>query len=561
MSRPAFTALCLAAAALCCGCTLDLERLPGRLVDADRASFLQGTFELEGARQHVTAGAGGVTLADDLDASRTGWADLLVANLGSQGSYRRASVLHHTAARPPRSGKPVQQKLPTIGASFGLVADLNSDGAPDLVFSSWRDDAGFDNPSYVYWNKGGKFSAQGDRRQELPTTGALGLSAADLNADGHLDLVVSCSFSSSKKTNEINSHIYWGGGSGLKKRAEVPTWGATGNAVADLDADGHLDLIFGSLQRDKTRDVPSLIYWGAAGGKYAASRRAELPSRGAADVAVADLDRDGHLDVVITNLGYYNQDVDESYIYWGDGTRAYGKQRRTLLPTAGATGVSAADLNRDGHLELVISNSRTKDTPSYIYWGPWSRGARAKNLRLDIKTKTAFGNLAADLDRDGHPEVLFVNFAGNVSDLYSGPWTRRAGTSAKVPAPLDSSQGYMSVGQDPGAVSDRRARGVFTSRALDTGMDDPRYGLLSVKATVPSGARLKLQLRAASTAADLASAAWTGPKSATDSFGRGDTPLPERGLDSRRYIQYRAVLENPGFGPAPTLHRVEISYR
>jgi hypothetical protein len=55
---------------------------------------------------------------------------------------------------------------------------------------------------------------------------------------------------------------------------------------------------------------------------------------------VGDLNNDGYLDVVFSNRRSGENHNQNSYVYWGDGTRNYTDTRRTSLPTLGAIGNS-----------------------------------------------------------------------------------------------------------------------------------------------------------------------------------------------------------------------------
>ncbi len=163
--------------------------------------------------------------------------------------------------------------------------DLNCDGWADLVFTNFRDDAtNYEIDSYVYWGSASGYSAAD--RTPLPTNGAAGASVADLNGDGYLEIV----FSNHKDNASylVDSIIYWGGAAGFSTQdsTPLPTTGAFRNAVADLDGDGYLEIVFTSYHDNNDYTLDSIIYWGSAAG-FSSNDRTDLPTIGAHDLAIA----------------------------------------------------------------------------------------------------------------------------------------------------------------------------------------------------------------------------------------------------------------------------------
>src|SRR5690606_32728502 len=136
--------------------------------------------------------------------------------------------------------------------------------------------------------------------------------------------------------------IYYGSAAGYNttNRLGLPTTAAQGNAVADLNNDGYLDILFCEYSPDMSTVTDSHIYWGSADG-YSTANRTALDVERATGCAVADLDNNGFLDLVLANIAatseVWNFNVD-SYIYWGSAT-GYSEGSRTPLPTMGAMSV------------------------------------------------------------------------------------------------------------------------------------------------------------------------------------------------------------------------------
>ena len=529
------------------------------LTDDTFADFSQGTLSESGAKIYVSA-RGNVQLLDRLDLNLDGHLDLVFSNRGDNAYIYWGSV------KGPTTGK--RAELINKGSYGNALADLNDDGYPDVVQTVYHDGVSYKCNSYIYWGAAAGYSA--GNRATLPTVSARGSAVADLDRDGYLDLVFSNAHDGA--TYQVNSYIFWGSATGYSavKRTELPTLTASGVSVADLDRDGQLDLVFSNQTGAKGKDhyVNSYIYWGAATG-YSAAKRSELPTIGTVGNTVADLNSDGYLDVVFSSHHNGTQYLHNSYVYWGSSS-GFKPTNRALLPTLGATTASAADLNSDGKLDLVFSNYhdnyKTKIS-SYIYWGAGKGVFTAKPSGLP--TLGARGELIADFNADGYLDIAFSHYIDSTNSINQYKinaflyWGSASGFSASSRSEYPVYSANLSTTADPGSVYDRKPVQSFTSRILDTKTAAPSYAVLSWKATVPTNTGLKLQLRSASTKQGLASAKWYGPSAAADTYvaAPGKTSAAINAThNGDRYLQYRATLSHD-FGNTPVLDRVSISYQ
>lgn len=305
------------------------------------------------------------------------------------------------------------KRLPALQARDALLADLNGDKWPEIVLANSSDGKTSRVPSYIYWGSADGFSPE--HRTDLPTLGANGASAADFNGDGFTDLIFANS--SDDHTHDVQSYIYWGSSTGFAPylRSELQGFGAASVNAADLDGDGRPEVVLVNQYSGKAAEINSHIYWGNPHHYYSTASMTRLPSHGAYGTTGADLDDDGLCDLVICN--YYQSG---SYLYKGT-PRGFGTENRQTLDVGPALASTAADLNRDGYLDLVFTGSRNEKNTIAILWGS-AEGFTDKNQTvLALRTQRSANIAAADLNRDGYLDLVTNDdYFGNMEIFWGG---------------------------------------------------------------------------------------------------------------------------------------------
>src|SRR5262249_9061099 len=129
---------------------------------------------------------------------------------------------------------------------------------------------------------------------------------------------------------------------------------ARGLATGDLDRDGRPDIVVASAKSSAV----SLLFADATGNVRVTTEAAGMAPF---DVAIADLDGDGLLDVAVANEtnGGPNLQGDVTILY-GDGVGSF--PRRRTLPAGTFPGhLAVADLDKDGRLDLAVVNWGSSD--------------------------------------------------------------------------------------------------------------------------------------------------------------------------------------------------------
>lgn len=283
-----------------------------------------------------------------------------------------------------------EQKIATgFGETLEQVADLDGDGARDLVASS-------------YWQNGlvtyrGMGQLQFGSRAAFDTATHGGPTrAVDYDGDGVTDLV-SFSFGSG---NPVRVHLFHGRAGGTyDPKTTFDTDLAIAASPSTRVRDGRIEFLVG--ERSGFLGLVRLTAGGVAVSRLRGGEGFDLNS------AFADVNDDGLADVVETS--------DSGWIFVAlakadggfSGFQQLENLRRMTLPTE----LRATDLDRDGHVDLVVSDFR--DTTVYFFRG-LGTGAFAQGV--GIAAGGAVNDLAiGDVDGDGWLDIVTANDDHSVS--------------------------------------------------------------------------------------------------------------------------------------------------
>lgn len=412
------------------------------------------------------------------------------------------------------------------------LADFNDDGRTDvLVTNCSENDPAGDPGSYLYYQDENGLS--NDRRTILPTVRAHGSAVGDFRHSGYLDIATAgiCN-------REVR--IFRGGPDGYSldrcdrlvlgpqtenyqpsvgdvfsddsiwpegEKELASTFGEIRWIfAADFNGDGWLDLFIGS------HAMPyAYIYFGGPDG-FAAERCQKLNAPGAINCTVADLNKNGYPDLVISHHYIASKKAEyEAYlsIYWG-GPDGYSDDRKTMLPTHCANAVTAGDFNGNGWLDLYATcynNGRSRDLLSYVFVNDHGHFNYRNNYTLF--NHSGSGCIAGDFNGDGYTDLVIASHKENGNHIsnsvlfYGGPDGLKQENYTLLPS--IGPHGLSTV--HPGNLLDKGPREYYESEALDVPAGT-RNAKISVMAEFLGKGWLEIQWRFAADKDSLNDAKW-----------------------------------------------------
>lgn len=296
------------------------------------------------------------------------------------------------------------------------VGDFNHDGKLDLAVAVLGNEA----VAVLLGNGNGTFQAASFFGLNTSSLGSAcwpaSIVAADLNGDGKLDLAVRDDANSSVS-------ILMGNGDGTFRPGVnyVVGLGGVGEAfeqdsgalvAGDFNGDGKLDLVAASAVPIGKDTVT--IALGNGDGTFQAGRNFISGGNQPMAVTLGDFNRDGQLDLAMSNYSGSGGDpaADGISVLLGSGKGAFGTPVNYNAGGYNATWIASADFNRDGRLDLAVSTRCVSSSNC----GNGNVGVllgRGDGTFQAAMTYPAGVNpqfvTAADLNGDGKPDLIVAN--------------------------------------------------------------------------------------------------------------------------------------------------------
>jgi hypothetical protein len=491
--------------------TLSWRSVPGQLA-------LPSTPKTTPVKQSVTDTFKVPTSVTTADIDGDGVADLLSSRAVSELFPTKLGALYWWKFTAPGTWTPITITGDLYGTHDLRAGDIDMDGDLDVVGCAFYDDADPRNGRYLWYeNTTGDGSTWAPHAIGDKHWGPEDLELADMDADGDLDVIGQASLNYSSSTNP---DVFWyenpGTAAAWSLRVVENAWPAALSVeVADLDGDGDPDIIANSY------GVPdNVAYWPNLDGKGTMGARVAIEDQSvfSSKIHAVDLDEDGDVDVLGASLHL------SPVIVWdntnGDAS-AWGMLPIGAISAFGWQEILTHDLDGDGDLDVIAGADFGIGNHRLSWWeniGPVAALWPEHNLTpFDDGQHPALD--VADLDGDGQVEI--VGCAGAASAAHIFTWQ----------------------------VNDFLPAGDLISTPLDGGATG-RWKALEWSADIPTGTSMTLRARTGDTPATLG--LWV-------QVPASGAPLGSLLATSRRFLQYKVVFDSTSAAASPILREIRAT--
>lgn len=299
------------------------------------------------------------------------------------------------------------------------IGDLDGDGKSDLVIANENS-----NTVSVFRNtstNGSITSTSFAPKVDLATgSQAQYVALGDLDGDGKLDLAVSIGnnnavsvFRNTSTTGSINS------GSFASKVDFAVGLGAGHFAIADVDGDGKLDLIVPNYTGNTLSVLRNTSVKGSVTQSSFAPKVDFPTATNPLSVAVADFDGDNKVDLALANYGSNSLSIFRNTSTSGSITPGSLAPKIDFAVGTNPYTVAVGDLDGDGKTDVAVANVNSA-TVSIFRNVSTSGSITSSSLapKVDLTTTRPSGVAIGDLDGDGKPDLAVSNESSNTVSVF-----------------------------------------------------------------------------------------------------------------------------------------------
>jgi len=283
----------------------------------------------------------------------------------------------------------VQKLIPHQTSDLGpavQVADLNNDGAEDIIFGASRF-----KPAAVYYQQKGEFRKKNFKAISSDSLAEdASITIADLNSDGLQDILIASGGGESVGKNKwLQDRIYYNSKEGDFQKSELlPQLFLNSSVIktADYDDDGDLDIFIGSnAQNYQYGAIPKSVLLRNDNGKFTEVQPGIFENIGMVnDMIWTDIDSDQDLDMMMVGEWMSPQILENN-----NGTFAKSAALENMPLNGLWQTLIASDIDHDGDMDYLLGN-----------WG--------LNTKLKASAEHPLQLYHKDFDQNGLTETIIA---------------------------------------------------------------------------------------------------------------------------------------------------------
>ena len=298
------------------------------------------------------------------------------------------------------------------------LADVDGDGLIDILIANGGNynSAGEPQANRAFINRGPGLPLEDLSVRVFGQGGDLARSikAADLNADGVMDLIVATTY-------ETRSRLYLGLGAGhfleLSDTHVPPTPRSFGDVeVGDVDGDGDLDLVFadwGNGAPQSNSGAPPRLWLNNGEGSFTDATDSRIPFtpiRWSWDLELVDVDNDFDLDIAVSC-----KSCERQFLFENDGEGYFDNAHDKLPASSNNYELAPMDFDGDGWIDMATVNDGPDLDEGLLVNDGAGNFERASEAIFSASVNVGEDDNVIewnDIDSDGDPDMLIGSLSG-----------------------------------------------------------------------------------------------------------------------------------------------------
>jgi hypothetical protein len=301
-------------------------------------------------------------------------------------------------------------------SAYVAVGDFNGDGIPDLAVAGT-----YCTMTILLGNGNGTFTQAVNSPTTVGTTynPLVFIAVGDFNGDGKTDLAVVTQVDEIMSPGGIGTvTILLGNGNGTFKVSNPMAVGVNPSSVAvgDFNRDGILDLAVTNTDNDANDQIGTVtVLLGNGDGTFTQAANSPVTvGYEPAFAAVGDFNGDGIPDLAVANAG-----TDTVTILLGNGNGTFTQAANSPVTVgSGAYSIAVGDFNGNGKMDLAVANS-SDSTVTILLGNGNGTFTQAANSPVTVGSRP-ISIAEGDFNGDGIPDLAVANYGDDTVTILLG---------------------------------------------------------------------------------------------------------------------------------------------